>query len=275
MHGENSLYDVRTKLLVEETPFWLAHAMAIPSSDRSKVGRFAAVIVIVVILVATIAFVSSRTATQPPSPSTSMGSAESPSVSTNTTSAITATGPFLLSFATKVSTPWFGLLNTGASSATICFQIYEFNSTSTVTLNTTKLLSITGFPAPLGGSVFSGIQNFTISPSIAQVTLGGPNDTNEGTIIAYTISARPGASGTYFIELEGFLLGGEGPGELCTGGAGELVAGNGQPNYALPGSCVLESPISPGHTYAIPGVGYDVYGNVLYYRIYGAGNATQ
>jgi hypothetical protein len=197
------------------------------------------------------------------------------SVAYHPTSAGTTAPPSLSNCATKVSTPWFGLLHTGASPATICFQIYEFNSTSTVTLNTTKLLSITGFPVPLGGSEFGGMRNFTVSPSIAQVTLGGPNDTNEGVVIAYAIAARPGASGTYFIELGGFLLGGEGPGELCTGGAGELVAGDGQPNYALPGSCILEGPNNPGPTYAIAGVGYNVPGNELYYRVYGAGNSTQ
>jgi len=182
--------------------------------------------------------------------------------------------PSLADCPTKVPTPWFGLLETGTSSATICFQIYEFDSASAVTLNTDKLLQIVGYPVPLGGSVFSGAANFTVSPSVAQVNLGGPTEINEGMLVAYTISAKPGASGTYFVDLQGYLLGGEGPGELCTGGAGELVAGNGHPNYALPGSCMQEVPTSTD-TYAIPGVAYNVPANELYYRIYGAGNATQ
>jgi len=192
---------------------------------------------------------------------------------TKTTTPLTnaTSSPTLADCPVEVTTPWFGVLVAGASPATICFQVYEFNSTSILMLNTTKLLSITGFPVPNGGVVFSGIQNFTVSPSVAKVSLGGPNNTNEGTIIAYKIAAKPGASGTYFMELAGFLLGNS-PGELCTGGAGQLVAGNGQPNYALPGSCMIEG--STGH-FPIPGVGYTVPGNTLYYRIYGAGNATQ
>jgi len=241
-------------------------------NDTKKFGYVLATVLVAAILISAAVIIApakvvttTTTINQPQVTSTE-------TVTITTTSLTNATSsPMLADCPIEVTTPWFGLLVTGASPATICFQVYEFNSTSVLTLNTTKLLSIIGFPVPHGGSVFSGIQNFTVSPSVAQVSLGGPNNTNEGTVIAYKIAAKPGASGTYFMELAGFLLGNS-PGEICTGGAGQLVAGNGQPNYALPGSCIGETSTGP---FSIPGVGYTVPGNTLYYRIYGAGNATQ
>ena len=266
-HRASVSWSVRTKLFVDETTSDRRHGMSTSGTGRGA-RYIAATIVLVVLLIAAAVIASPRGVTNPIPPSTAPPATSIPP--RNTTSVNTTAGQSFPGCPTKVPTPWFGDLTVGGTPATICFQIYEFNSTSIIALNTTKLFSITGYPVPNGGSVFSGKTNFTVSPSVAQIFLGGPNSTNEGAIIAYSISAKPGLSGTYFMQLAGFLLG-DSPGELCTGGAGQLVAGNGQPNYALPGSCILEGSTGP---YSIPGVGYKVPGNTLYYRIYGAGNST-
>ena len=59
---------------------------------------------------------------------------------------------------------------------------------------------------------------------------------NEGTMVAYALAANSGASGTYQLgffssaSFSSWLLGPQAP-ESC-GYYGEIVAGNGQPNYA-------------------------------------------
>ena len=175
---------------------------------------------------------------------------------------------------TGITTPWSGTLDAGTNPAvTICFQVYEFNSTAPIVLNTTKLLWIFGFPAPNEGAEFSGVRNFSVSASVAQLSLGGPSNLNEGTTIAYALSAKPGASGTYFMALQGWLLGPEPM--ACTGGAGQLIAGNGRPAYAIPGSCMLPGDLTSANGFAILGVDYRVISDNLYYRIVGASNSTR
>jgi len=225
-------------------------------------------------LAGTLGRTSTTTTTLPALTNTTTETVTQASVTVSTENVTLVSSPLLANCPTAVQTPWFGTLDASNSPVTICFQVYEFNSTSEVTLNTTDLLSITGYPAPHGGAVFSGIGNFTVSSSVDYLSIGGPDNANEGTIVAYTITSKPGASGTYFMQLAGgYLLGGD-PGETCTGGAGELVAGNGQPNYALPGNCITHV-YSSVQTYTIPGVTYQIVGNYLYYRIYGVGNSTR
>jgi len=180
--------------------------------------------------------------------------------------------PLLAECPTKVPTPWFGTLDAATGShVTICLQLYEFNSTSPVLLNSTQILRIYGFSLQ-GGSAFIGAGNFTVIPSATQFSIGGPRNENEGIILEYSITAKTGASGTYHVELYGMLLAGSQP-EVCTGGAGDLVAESGRPNYATPGSCVIGLGPSEG-AFVVPGVNYGVAGNELYYRIVGVGNST-
>ena len=99
--------------------------------------------------------------------------------------------------------PWFGTIAAKTSSpAVICVQLYEFNSTSLITVNTTNLISIQGSQAIQGGvrEPVNGAGNFTVAASQRQVVLGGPTNAGEGTLVAFTITAKPGASGTYSIS---------------------------------------------------------------------------
>ena len=174
----------------------------------------------------------------------------------------------------QVNVPWFGTLVTKSSSpAVICVQLYEFNSTSPITVNTTGLISIQGSQPIQGGGrgSVSGTGNFSVVASQSQVVLGGPTNAGEGTVVAYAITAKPGASGTYSISLGGFELGSE-PDSCASNG--ELVAGNGQPDYALIGGCITYSTTS-AQSFTIPGVGYNILSNSVYFRIISVTNSTQ
>ncbi|MGH9918246.1 MAG: hypothetical protein ACRD6W_05160 [Nitrososphaerales archaeon] len=156
----------------------------------------------------------------------------------------------------------------GSSPAVICLQLYDFNSTSPIVLNTTSLLSILG-PGPSG----SGAENFTITTSQDQLTMGGPSNLNEGTIVAYAITAQPGASGTYGLHINAWQI--NQGGEEC-GLEGILIAGTGQPDYTkgITSLCIyLEVPTPT--PYSIPGVNYNIGSNEVYFKMVDALNSTQ
>ncbi len=166
-----------------------------------------------------------------------------------------------------------GTLVAGTSSpAIICVQVYWFNSTSPMALNATSLLEIEGNPPDPAA-------NFTVAASTDQLTLGGPSNAGEGTVLAYSITAKAGASGTYWLRVggstwsQGVQLGSS---ELQECGYNyDLVAGNGQPNYVV-GDVSLCIDISGGEpTFSIPGVGYTVPAGILCYRIISLTNSTQ
>ena len=154
---------------------------------------------------------------------------------------------------------------TVGSSVTVCFQIYEFNSTSTVQLNATALLGISGIP-PQGGSEFSALSNFTVSSSPEQVTMGGPDNLNEGVIVSYSITPRPGTSGSYYV---GFfdgpaILTSDGPvGSSC--GEGRVVVGDGQPDYTCDGGCICGP--TGAECFRIPGLSYPLAADAIYYIV--------
>jgi hypothetical protein len=81
------------------------------------------------------------------------------------------------------------------SPAIICLQLYYF-AASPETFNVTGALSIKAQQSAQGGRQFNGEANFTVVASQAQVVLGGPANENEGTVVAYAVTAKPGASGT-------------------------------------------------------------------------------
>lgn len=171
----------------------------------------------------------------------------------------------------------FGKVNvTTSSPAIVCIQLYYYGNT-TQTLNTAGLLSI-------GVRSIDGSSNFTVTPSQAQITLGGPTNESEGTIIAYSITAKPGASGTYWLGVltgtrGAFMLGSQ-P-ETC-GAYGLLVAGNGEPDYsalmtplcvgypmsAVTGTCTLAVAGCPAGT--IQGVKYPLLAGLTYFDLIGA-----
>ena len=130
----------------------------------------------------------------------------------------------------------------------------------------------------------------TIAASQAQLTLGGPNSENEGTIVAYTITAKPGASGTYqlgfLVSLSTYLLSQE-P-ESC-GDYGQLTAGNGMPNYAQPAvtcityniynssSCGADADTSctSDNSFTVSGVTYPLLSGDVYFKVVGVTNSTR
>jgi len=172
-----------------------------------------------------------------------------------------------------------GTLVAGTTSqAIICVQVYWFNSTTPLVLNVTSLLQIEGCEG-CGTTPGEGEQlpdagaNFTIAASVDQLTLGGPVSAGEGTVLAYSITAKPGASGTYWLAVQGAQLAKD---ELYEGGPnGNLVAGNGQPSYVPPGGEIMPIIISGGTSFTVPGVGYTVPAGILCYRIISLTNSTQ
>jgi len=185
----------------------------------------------------------------------------------------------------------FGTVTAGTSSpAVICVQLYDYSATP-VTLNLTSALSIQALQYVYNGNVgtprsFSGQANFTVSVSQPQVTIGGPNNTNEGIIVAYAVTANEGASGTYQLgylpstSLSTWILGAQEP-EQC-GYYGQLVAGNGQPNYVQPTGCITYSTTYQSSSTAtsssgsptIPGIPYQLISGDLYFRVVGVTSST-
>jgi hypothetical protein len=189
-----------------------------------------------------------------------------------------------------------GTLVAGTSSpAIVCVEFYWFNSTAPAfTENVMSLFQIEGYTlgGPFGtrdGYPMNGASNFTVTASQSQLVLGGPTNANEGTVVAYSITAKSGASGTYrfLVNGEGEWLGASGA-ENC-GPNGELVAinlvaGNGQPNYVYTGPTLCGTvevttlsgmTNSTQQTFSIPGVTYRIPGSILLYRIVSLTNSTQ
>lgn len=175
----------------------------------------------------------------------------------------------------QVNVPWFGTLVTSTSSpAVLCVQLYEFNASAPMILNMTSLVTIQGSQPVQGGGreSVSGAANFTVVASQRQVLLGGPTNAGEGTVVAFAITARPGASGTYTVGIEGYELGSE-P-DSC-GGNGYLIAGNGKPDYGLSGGCITYSTTSAQGSFTIPGVTYNILSSTVYFRMLSVTNSTQ
>jgi hypothetical protein len=171
----------------------------------------------------------------------------------------------------------FGQVITATTPAVLCVRLYYYSATP-LTLNLTSALSIQAVKYAYNGSVgagrpFSGAYNFTVVVSQASLTLGGPSDKNEGTIVAYSITAKPGASGTYQLgylpssSLNTYLLDPQEP-KQC-GYYGSLVAGDGQPNYVQPTGCITYATTSNSNSMNIPGISYSLTSGYLYFEIVG------
>ncbi|MDA4115615.1 MAG: hypothetical protein OK442_03545 [Thaumarchaeota archaeon] len=166
----------------------------------------------------------------------------------------------------------------------ICVRLYEFNSSSPILLNLTNLLYVQGSESEQNPfNVSSGNGNFTIVASQDQLLIGGPSNANEGIVVGYSITAKPGVNGTYGVGLPGWLVGSDGGpvfGSGCTDG--ELVAGSGRPDYFPGTSCFGCLTTSSGsstqstssQSFTIPGaacVGY----NTLMWGVIKVVNSTQ
>jgi len=179
----------------------------------------------------------------------------------------------------------FGFVTTGPSSpAVICLQIYYYNAPfAPVTLNLTSAISIQAVQYIANGSgssprTFDGMSNFTIVPSQSQLTIGGPKNESEGTVIFYAILSKPGASGTYELglfpssSLSVYMLGPQ-ESESC-GVYGQILAGDGRPNYAQENVGCMNVVNVGGLQYKVPGIPYQLRLGDTYFRMDGVTNTS-
>ncbi|MDG7015991.1 MAG: hypothetical protein JRM82_01295, partial [Nitrososphaerota archaeon] len=185
----------------------------------------------------------------------------------------------------------FGTLTAGTSSpALLCVRLYYY-SAAPLTLNLTSALSIQALQYNANGSVnyprsFSGASNFTVVASQSQLTIGGPDNENEGATVAYGVTANSGSSGTYWLGfgssgLTAYALTPQEP--LSCGFYGELVAGSGQPNYARGfNGCITYTTTSESASatasssagLTVPGIPYSLMSGLLYFEIVGVTSST-
>ena len=227
------------------------------------VGRgVLALAVLAIMVIAVGGYFSTLTTTSVPSGIASIASTSSPSLPPSSSSENLVSNRSLVAECLKLKAPSFGFGNVTAGTASptlICVQLYYYNQNSTRTLNLTYALSIQAIQYVKNGSIgmprsFDGGSNFTVTASKPLLVLGGPTFENEGEIIGFNITAKPGASGTYQLNLfsssglGAFLLAGQQP-ESC-GDYGQLLAGSGSPNYAqMAIHCVTiaTTSVSTGH----------------------------
>jgi hypothetical protein len=171
----------------------------------------------------------------------------------------------------------------GTNAATVlCVQVYDYNYTSTYTLNVSGALNIDALKYPPNSEqiAFDGAPNFTVIASPNELVIGGPNSENEGAVIAYALTARPGASGTYELDFPSFSY--NFPGLDSCGYCGEVVTGNGQPSYLNTGftGCISYSvsntagAVTNGTKYTVIDDRVLINGGI-YFHISGIANYTQ
>lgn len=288
------------------------------TSGRKSLGTpVAAVSVALLILVTVFAYalLSTEQTTSTSAPTTSNASATaetaihvsspssvSMSVASSANSTALPVGCSPLQGGTYLPGATYNLTVGSASPATVCVQFYWFDSSANVTLTTTSLL----IPPPCESAAVcqseqKGVNrslagNFTLAASEGPLVLGGPTNANEGTVVAFTLTAKPGVVGTYTLTLQHFML------ALQSGALSpdvqtaylapaqgyslcfpyfDLVVGNGQPNFAAGpnpttgcysgGGAVGAPPVAFG----VPGLSYMVPPNVAFFRVVSTTNSTQ
>jgi len=171
----------------------------------------------------------------------------------------------------------------GTKAATVlCVQVYDYNYTSTYTFNVSGALNIDALKYPPNSEqiAFDGASNFTVIASPNELVIGGPNSENEGAVIAYALTARPGASGTYELDFPSFSY--NFPGLDSCGYYGEIVTGNGEPSYLNTGftGCITYSvsntagAVTNGTKYTVIDDRVLINGGI-YFHISGIANYTQ
>jgi len=153
--------------------------------------------------------------------------------------------------------------------AVICVQFYYFSSVPTV-LATSVMIQ-----AAQPNRTFSGDSNFTVSASANHLLFGGPQNEDEGAVVAFAVTAKSGASGTYELVFSGtYMLSDSEPVECYY--YETLVAGRGSPLYVYPEGCITYAVTgtSTGNLPSIQGIQYPILTNTLYFRIVGAINST-
>ncbi len=263
----------------------------------STVGRLVAIIAIVVLVLVAIASILGS-----PQPGTTTLASTSSSVpiitSFSTGQATTSSNSISIDSGLGADCPGGQVNGTGfidvvagtSSPAVFCVQFYYYNSfhgynaSSPLLLNVSSSLSIQAVQEVLSDGVyypqsFDGSSNFTVSVSQSQLAIGGSTNENEGAMVAYAVTANSGSSGTYQLGLFPFTGGGlwllnpQEP-EQCSY-YGELVAGNGFPNYAQNlGGCLTYPTSSLPSSYTLPGVSYQLLIGDVYFSIVAVTNST-
>lgn len=186
------------------------------------------------------------------------------------------------------------VLSGTSAPAIICLQLYYYSATP-LDLNVSEGLSIQALQYVQNGSTdypraFNGESNFTVTSSPGQLVIGGQNNENEGMVIAYAITAKPTASGTYWLaffksaSLSSFMITPQEP--LSCAWYGELIAGSGQPDYTqgfngcitfttTTGQASGTSTSSGSGHHSIPGISYPLPDGNFYFTIVGITNSTQ
>ena len=164
----------------------------------------------------------------------------------------------------------------------LCLQVYDYNYTSPYTLNVSRALDIEALKYPSNSQLvaFGGAANFTVIASPEELVIGGPNSENEGTVIAYALTAKPGASGSYELNFPSFAY--TYPSLEYCGYYGEIVTGNGEPSYLNTGfsGCIgytISFATGPGTNstkYTIID-NHVLYNGDIYFQISGVASYTQ
>ena len=210
-------------------------------SNRSYTTLAAAIIIAAVVIVAAIfATVGSSATVTTTKTSTATATSTQTAIST-TTVTVTSTHSenAFLSACSQTPSPGANafpkLVVSMNATALLCIRVYYYNYNGTYTLNVTKALDIEAAQYSPSARVFSGASNFTVLTSPNELVIGGPNSTNEGAVIAYALTAKPGASGSYELNFNSvsYVINTNGP-EAC-GDYGEIVAGTGEPSYLITG----------------------------------------
>jgi len=270
---------------------------------RSAVGRAVVVVAIVAVLLVALGvnflFFASPGASNSTSFLSSPTLPPTSSFSSSTTSQVTSSlnpvtvDASLLGYCPSISSNSSGFIGAavgGSAPSVICLKFFYFNAfkgynaSSPLVLNITGALSIAAVESVYSEGlaypeVFDGSQNFTFTVSQAQLAIGGPTNENEGAVVAFSLTANAGASGSYELGLfpsavfSLWLLNPQEP-EQC-GYYGELVAGNGFPNYAQStGGCLTYPPSGVPSSYTIGGVPYELMIGDLYFAVIGVTNST-
>jgi hypothetical protein len=119
-------------------------------------------------------------------------------------------------------------------SAYLCVRYYFYNSTSTMNVNASSIISFEGInnngSVPVG---FNPASNFTVATIPSELTIGGSHNLNEGALVVYDIHANSNSNGTYTFSLLATLY----PSMEDCAGFAEIIVGNGLPDYHEFGSC--------------------------------------
>ena len=121
------------------------------------------------------------------------------------------------------------------ATAFLCVQYYYYNYSSTMSVNTSSIVSLQGYRSVNNSQLlgFDPSPNFTISARPEEITLGGANNLNEGALVLYAIHAKSNSSGTYTFSLLAALY----PSMEDCAGFSKIIVGSGSPDYHRFGSC--------------------------------------